>query len=340
MPSQGYPGLPVTVSGKVSSQQDLPLSGRSVKILFDSALAAETQTDADGSFKTTITISAQAKLGQHKVTVAVDPKGLYMGTSQQLTLNVAKMTSKVEVHVPSFVLLPAQIHVEGKVSSASNTLANAQINLKIASVSVATQTLADGSFNATVDIPLSSVFVGYQDLNITVTPAEPWHAAVQAKTSIFVISSANVGFASVAFISISAVAYFRFASGKPKKQKTDTKPVSPVSQPPLAESIVPQTAPLPSKPQFRFDGAKGKVVEAYARAVNAVERAVECTLEPDMTLREFLQQTKPKISNAVQPFAELTELTEKTIYSPFMPEAQHIAKAQELAETVGRLLKQ
>jgi hypothetical protein len=135
------------------------------------------------------------------------------------------------------------------------------------------------------------------------------------------------------------VAYFRFASSKPKKGKGSEKTESPV--PALVPTENPEATPttLASKPQFIYEGAKGKLLKAYVKAVNAVERATECVLAPDMTLREFLHETREKTGDAAQPFTELTDLAERTLYAPFIPEAQHIAKAENLAETIRRSLQ-
>jgi DNA-binding ferritin-like protein len=91
MPAQGYPGLPLTIGGEVTSQQNVPLSGREVRVLLDNSVVATIQTDAGGAFEGQMTIDTQAKIGTHKVTVIVDPKGRYAGTSQELTLSVVKL---------------------------------------------------------------------------------------------------------------------------------------------------------------------------------------------------------------------------------------------------------
>jgi hypothetical protein len=339
VPNEGYPGLSLTVSGKVASEQGTPLNERKVRLILDDSALTEVQTDASGTFQVRFTVSAQAKTGQHKITFIVDPKGVYAGTSQQRTITIVKLASTVEVHAPSFVLLPAEIHVEGTVSSGSSPLNNAEVTLTLASESVVVKSLEDGSFNATINVPLNTVFAGAQELNVTVEPAEPWYMPTQTKTSIFLVSSANVGFASATVISVGAVFYMRFVKSKPKKDEKQlfaTPETAGVTVLPESEATA---VAISSKPEFRFEGAKGKVLEAYAKASKIVESATGSKLQPQMTLREFLQETQPKLHSATELFIKLTGLAEKALYSPYTPEKADIEKAEDLAVKIGEGLQ-
>ncbi|MCW4010278.1 MAG: hypothetical protein NWF05_06620 [Candidatus Bathyarchaeota archaeon] len=336
VPVISYPGLPLSVNGKVTTQQNAPLSGREVSVRFDNNFVARVQTDSAGIYKVQFTVSDNAKTGPHQVAVSVSSAGVYAGTSQQRTVNVTKLTSKVDVHAPSFVLLPAEIHIEGMVSSATIPLENAEVTVTFADISVTVTSMQDGTFNATLSIPLNAMFVGSQDLDITVEPHEPWQANTQTKTSIFIVNSANVGFASIAFISVGAVFYLRFA--RPKRKKAEDKleafPEKEV-QPPEKEN----TTPIPAKPEYKFEGEKGKVVEAYAKALRIVESITGCVLQPQMTLREFLQETKTKLLEAPDEFTKLTALTERTLYSAYPTETQDVTKAETLAATIVEALE-
>ncbi len=95
---------------------------------------------------------------------------------------------------------------------------------------------------------------------------------------------------------------------------------------------------VPVETAFRFEGIKGKVLEAYVKALRAVESMTGSVLVANMTLREFLYEVEPKLGDAVSPFSELTVLAEKTLYSLHAPEAQDVSKAEEYANEIGRML--
>ena len=59
---------------------------------------------------------------------------------------------------------------------------------------------------------------------------------------------------------------------------------------------------------------------------------------PNMTLREYLQTTSPKLKEIANPFSELTVLAEKSLYSPNAPNEADSEKAENLANTIGRTL--
>jgi hypothetical protein len=335
-PSEGYPGLSVAANGKVTSQEGASLSGREVKLLFDGNTVGTAQTDSTGTVSIEFTVNSQTKTGQHNLTMIVSPKGVYAGTSQQRIISIVKMESTVTVEAPSFVILPAEITVNGIVSSASKPLKNAEVTLSLAATKIMVKSLDDGSFNATLTIPLNAVFAGAQNLNVTVKPAQPWQASTQTKTSIFLLSSANVGFASAAFISVGAVFYMRFIRSKPKKGKKESKIATGIT--PQLQSEDASAVSISSKPEFQFEGTKGKILEAYTKALETVKDATQISLEPQMTLREFLQEVKPKLREASEAFSALTSLAERALYSPHAPEAEDIRKAETLGATIWEAL--
>lgn len=335
-PTVAYPGLVYTVSGTVTSQQGTPLNQREVRVLFDGGLTGEIKTYSSGFFSIQSTLDAQTKTGAHILTVSVDPDGDYAGTSQQKTVTVAKIASSVNVHAPPFVFLPAGVQIFGSVSSSSGPLKNAKVSLEFANISTVVRTLDDGTFSSTMNIPLSTVFAGFQNIKVTVEPAEPWQASAQANNSVFVLNSVSIAFTCVASFSVGVVLYARFARSKQKK--SEAKIVIPDNSSAVPENTGTFGVAVPVKAEFRFEGVKGKVLEAYVKALRAVESMTGSVLVANMTLREFLYEAEPKLGDAVSPFSELTVLAEKTLYSPYAPEAQDVSKAEEYANEIGRML--
>jgi hypothetical protein len=330
----GSPGLPLSVKGEVFSQDGTPLNGRQVKVFLDGTMIGQAQTDQTGAFAAQPTINSNTTLGTHSLTVTVDPEGLYNGASAQRTLTVQKRATTVQVTVPSFIMLPSQLHINGTVKSASGPLSGANVQIQFANESAAVKTLDDGSFNLTIDIPLNTVFAGYQILKVSTQPSQPWQAATQKTVSPFVLNSVGLGLALASSLAVVFVMYFRFAKNRNKKAE---KLVESSTVFTLPKKEMPVTV-IPAIRETKLEGLKGKVLKAYIEALKAVQAATGSSLLPDMTLREYITLTSSKIGEAMEPFAELTTLAERSLYSPYAPKEEDSEKAENLANTLRRIL--
>jgi hypothetical protein len=327
-PDTAYPGLPITVKCKVTSEDGTPLGGRRVKLLLDKSLLIEAETDIQGLFEANVTINPKIQAGQHTLTAIVEPYGIYAGASQDRKLTVSKITPEIRIRAPSLLILPAEIYIEGEVRSSLGPLEKATVTLELAGSSAIVETSQDGGFNATMEIPLNLLLAGFQELKANVEPVEPWHAPAQATIRVFIVNPANIGVASAAFISLGAIIYARLSKAKPRrKQIQELTPI-------LREARVAPTL----KPEVKVEGVRGRVVEAYFKAMRIIEAKTGISMKPYMTLREFLSEAKPKLNGVAEAFTELTILTEKTLYSPHTPEAADSMRAEELTLNIWRML--
>lgn len=332
-PAKAHPGLTLTVSGRVISQNK-GADQRTVKLFLNDNLFAQTITDSNGLFKFQSSLSAQATVGAYRLTVSVDSKEVYAGAAHVRALNISKMASNVDVEVPPFVVLPAGVYIEGKVYSTSGPLGQATVTVNMSDFSTVVRTSDDGQFNATLNIPLSAVFVGSQDVLVEVDPVEPWQAFAKVKTNVFVVNSINFGLAVSAFVSFSFMFYVKGRKPKAQEEKK-TKTATAVTLPDSNITLIEE----PFKPEFKLEGTKGGILKAYLKALRAVELASGASLEPQMTLREFLHMIQPKLNDALAAFAELTALSEKALYSHQIPDITDISRAESLAVTVVEALR-
>ncbi len=330
-----YPGLGYTTSGAVTSQEGSPLNQREVSVLFDDQTVGQVETNDSGLFSVESTLSPQSEVGFHSLTVSVDPERLYAGVSQSINVSVIKITSKLSINVPSFVFLPSELHISGSVNSPSGPLKNARVKLEFVNVSNVVTTMNDGSFNSTMNIPLSTIFAGTQNIKVSVTPAEPWQEIAQKNANVFVLNSVSTAVSIAASFSICGVLYLRFAGSKTKKNKEKIVQDDNFAKPQSSATI---GAVIPLKAEFKFEGIKGKVLEAYVKAQRSIELLTGTAMDHDMTLREYLHITEHSLGNAADPFSDLTLFAERVIYSPHMPKEQDLVKAQRDADEIGRIL--
>jgi DNA-binding ferritin-like protein len=332
VPGVAYPGLSLAIEGNVTSQDGTLSIGRQVKILIDDALIAETETNKTGTFTVKPVIDSYAKLGNHNLTVTVEPDGLYAGATVQRTLVVQKRASIVNINAPSFIMLPSQFQISGTVNSASGALREASVLVEFENETAKVKTLDDGSFSLTLNGFLNTGFAGYQGLKVTVQPSESWQAVAETRTRVFVLNSATIGIALVSSFSIFTVTYAKFVKTKRKKGR-----IGEVSMMPSAKGEQTSVS-LAAGPETKFEGIKGEIVKLYIETLKTVQSITGDPLMPYMTLREYMRATASKIGGAADPYFELTMLAERCLYSPYALREKDLQKATSLACAIRRAL--
>jgi len=328
-PDEAYPGLPVVVSGEIAWEGGEAADGRNVKVLLDDGLLA-TLSVQEERFDVEVTPEPGISVGEHTLTVTVDPQGRYAGVSKGTLLNIVRMLPEVDVDAPTFTLIPSTIHVRGKVHSPL-PLEGARVSVEMGDASTEVETLEEGEFSAKLSMGLDLVFVGLEELVVKVEPVEPWHGPVEVKVRVFVINLTNVG------LTVVAAAVLGVLLVTKRRGRTGKEEAPPLDAPLVVERRT-EAAPV-AKPAVKFEGIKGRLLEAYLRAAVVVEEATRVRMEPHMTLREFMREATPRMHSAFEAFARLTALAERALYSSHVPEAEEAAEAEKLTLEVEEVLK-
>ena len=336
LPSDVFPGLGFTVNGKVVSDSGIGLGGRFVSFYWNGDLVGEVQTGQNGEFVYQSVIGSDL-LGQYSFGIEVDAEGVYDGVFREYVVFVKRIGTFVDVDVPSYVIIPAGVFVEGYVRSVSgDSLDDALVTLELSNNSVVVKSFDEGKFNGTVYMPLNLVFVGYQELSVSVDPVEPWQDSFVKRTSVFVVNPFNIGLLSTAFISVGIVFYSRFSASRSKARRMKKEGRSPVGKKESVKMGVEDFSVLPSR---NFSGVKGRIADAYVRALRSVESYTGVSLSSDMSLREFLVVADPKLDKVSLYFGELTFLVERLLYSDYRPHKKKALDAELWADNVVRLVK-
>jgi len=333
IPKEVYPGLPMTIEGEATIMGGVPASLRSVRIFRDGVLLAENQTDLQGRFEVRVVTNPRVPVGKHRLTVGIEPQKVFAGVTYEGELNVVKATSEMSIQVPSILCLPANMYVEGYVYSSFGPVKGALVRLEISEYTITTETLEEGRFEATIYMPLNLVPSGFEELRVSVEPAEPWNAPVQIKRIALVINPANISLMSAAFLSITAAL---FTNPRKTRLTEETVLTAPIVQHKPEIQVVgsPRSEPAP-----RPEDARGRVLEAYLRVVEKIVEVTGILMAPYMTLREFLSAVRPNLKDAVDYFADLTLLAERVLYSPYFPEEDQVSKAEGSTERIMKSLK-
>jgi hypothetical protein len=318
-PEAGHPGLPVTINGQISSTDGTV--DRIIKVLLDNTLLAEEVIR--GEFSLQVTVPQEVSTGEHILTVVATPQWCYSGASKSLTIDISRLPIQADIRLPLLSVVPASIQVRGKVYHRLGPLEDAQVSLTFRESTTTVKTSTDGSFSATIEAPLDLSLIGPQELTITVEPVEPWYAPLQIKRWIFTINPANIGLMLIGFISLGVLAYTRVRA----------RPVRPREEAVIPEAKLrelPAVAP-PPRHKYEFTGIRGRVLSAYLKGLEAVERVTGVSMAPHTTLREFLKAATSQLPTAIKPFTELTTIAEIALYSAHGLDEDTATRAEQLA---------
>ncbi len=318
-PETAYPGLPITISGQVSSTDGTV--DRTIKVLLDNIQLAE--EIIQGEFSLQIAPPPQISTGRHSLTVMAIPQGSYSAASKKLTINILNFPIQADIKVPRLIVTPELIQISGKVYHSLGPVEDARVSLTFGQSSTTIKTSTDGSFATTMEVPLDLSLVGPQELSVIIEPAEPWYASLQIKRGIFTINPANIGLMLIVSITLGILLYTRVRTRVPSPQEEIGIPEAIVREPP---TIAP-----PPGPRYEFTGIKGRILSAYLNGLETVEKVTGVSMAPHTTLREFLKATTPLLPGAVKSFTELTIAAEIAQYSARKLDPSSATSAEQLA---------
>jgi hypothetical protein len=341
IPGKVYPGLPVEISGRISSRGNIV--GRNIKVSLDGEPLFEAATDSYGLFEHQVMLTKETRAGEHKLrfVVAPDNESRSAGTLIDRSLHVVKIAPQIRICAPRAIVLPQIVELTGELypplslqGAVSLTgeihsplsLQGAALTLNMAGVST-TIIIDEGEFELGLDLPFKFNIVGYEDMEVSLAPAEPWHLPTISKVSIFVVNLAYLAIILAALILAGVVFLVKGVRILRRKKSFFALPEklqTPVS---ATEFYLPEFKPASGD-------NKGIILQAYYMTVAAVQKLAQILLKPQMTLREFLSQVTSSLGSFAGLFAKLTGLAEKALYSRYTLGKEEASLAQNLASQV------
>jgi len=324
VPDRVYPGLPFNVTCWITSGISAPPDGRQIEVLWDNQVVAAC-TSSEDELEVKVRPSAGAAVGEHELEVRLKAHERSAGAVAQRTVTVIKAPIEVVVDRLEFDTLSRKLRLAGHLGS-DLPFSSADVRVCLAGASTTVQASTEGTFEATLGLPLGATIMGTQEVEITVEPLESWYLPGRAEASVFAMDIVNLALVSVAALSVGVVLYAR-RRGKPG----ETGPL-----PEKMSSLTPYPGE-PSPPASReAESTPARILACYADAAEAVGRATGISLRPNITLREFLKRTAPELREAAEAFTELTYLSEECLYSPRVPGEASASRAKGLALAVKK----
>ena len=302
-PRSAHPGLPITVSGQVSSTDHN--AERTIELLFDNTPL--TEETVRGQFSLQATLPARISPGKHSLTLVAVPQEHYAGASTTLPISITKLPVQAEIQSPRITILPGQVQLNGQVRYGLSPLQDARVEINFKGVLTTVKTDAQGNFNSTLKAPFDLSLIGPQTLIIAIEPVEPWYAPAKIKKTVLIINPLSSGLMLAAILSLGLI-LFRRVKTSPLHLYRD-EPAVKISQP---ERLI--STPV-STEKTELDDTRNRILSAYNTGLTAIGEITGVSIAPHTTLREYLNAATPRLSNAAKPFSELTTLTENALYS-------------------------
>jgi hypothetical protein len=327
-----YPGREAVVHGMFDYGTSPEHGSREVEIYLDGQTAG--RFSAGTSFTRAFKLDDRITLGEHTLTVSAPADGKYAPVLASVLMNVRRAEVRVEMDLPGLAVIPGTLDVSGRAYSEAGPLEGASINIRTGGNSVQTTTLPDGTFRMEIRNGVELSLLGYQELIVQVSPQEPWNALATATERVFIINILSCsGLALI--IAITGIFVPRRWKRKEVSQKRATLQ-QPVRAPGMTGEGV-TAGKLAGQPQAISERAEagGTLGYWYRLALKAVQRITNLVLRPGQTLREYARETGPRLGRAGQPFRDLTELMERSLYAPWQPGREDLEKGEKLSRQVA-----
>jgi hypothetical protein len=344
VPDKAFPGLPAEIAGSLNTEGNI--AGRTISTLLDGGYLFTIVTGDDGKFRNQVLLGRKIKTGGHKLEFIISADNEYRtaGTSLFRTLHIIKIQPMMSINVPGLVFLPQHIETTGQLFTPVSmhgeiavtgdiyspiALQEAELTMEMAGFT--TQNIInEGSFQVDMRIPFSFNIAGYQQLKAKMLPTDAWHLPVIKTARIFVINLVYLVIILI-ILMLAVVLIFRRLPSILRNQKGKAKELLDISPSPDGQKRrrIPLLIP-------QIGDNRGIIIYAYYLAATAVQKMSRIMIQPQMTVREFSNQTKSTLGRMSSLFTNLTSLAERALYSHHMLDEKEASSAKEAAAKLVR----
>jgi hypothetical protein len=315
VPEMANPGRLFEISGRIREHAPSP-SHRHVTVELDGQPVAEI---ASGAIHVQFAMPDDIIAGPHRLQVRVPEQGRFLAASWTKTIQVSRITPRLEASSPTWVTVPGRFSISGSVASELGPLTGAAVRVSTAGHEYEQTTSESGRFYISGDLPAAMSLGGPTELSITVLPREPWYAPITEPRRLITVNLISVGgLVAVLLVGIAIV-------------------LTQVNRRPLAGAT--REAPEPSAEDVtrgRVAGALAQVrgslaeelVAIYRQVLRRLEVASGIQAEVTTTLREIVQLLPMRAEENT--LWRLTILAELALYSPHPVTPAHVEQARTL----------
>ena len=333
--AQAYPGRDTVIVGHCDYGASPIPDTRNVEVSLDNGPVAELVVAAD--FSANIALPSDITVGNHLITVSVMADGRYGPAVIDTILNVVPAIPVVlTAKLPFVAFIPGRFSIRGKLTSSVGPVAQAGISITFDGKQVHAISNDDGTFFIPVSSDIGFGLFGSQTLQFTVTPSEPWPAAVTLSRKVMTVYAVNCGvfFLILVLLGIILPRRLKFSIRPSAKQKLPQSVIATQSafSATAASNVADNNSndiDFPDK-----NSPAGRLFYWYRIVIRLVQKVSGLLLQPHQTLREYLDDTVKATGAAGKIILEFTRIVEMVLYSSHQVTDNDIKNGEQLARKV------
>lgn len=332
---QAYPGKSLVLSGTLDYEDSPVMNNRQFNIYLNDNFA--TDLIADTFFETSISLPDEIALGNHTIIASSAASGRYAPVIAFLTIDVSQVPVYLDLNIPSLCLIPGTINITGVLYSQLGPLENAVITLGMEDILTHAQISINGEFTGSIHKGMEFSLMGYQQLAIEIQPSEPWNAPLKAIWDIYIINYANIGIILAVLVIISIILRSRMGRryrGYIKPSAGLVKDAAPVPISLTKTKIGKDTVIIWNK--HEKNSLYTHIIDWYIRALKIVAEITSSVLQPHQTIREYAEETGPKLGFLQKVFYEFTCFIERFLYSGHKATEEDVAVSREYSDIIRK----
>jgi hypothetical protein len=299
-PDIAYPGRLFEINGRIREHAP-SASHRHVTVELDGRPVAEI---ASGAIHVQFAMPDDIVAGLHRLEVRVPEQGRYRAASWTKTLQVSRITPRIEASFPTRVTVPGRFSISGSVASELGSLTGAAVRVSIAGHEYEQMTSKSGGFRISGGLPAALNLGGPTELSITVLPREPWYAPITEPRRLITVNLISVGGLGAVLLVGIAITLIRVNRGPlvGARREAPEPAAENVAQDPAAAALA----------QVRGSLAE-ELVAIYRRVFRRLEVTSGIQAEVTTTMREFVELLPLRAEGDT--VWRLTVLAELALYS-------------------------
>ncbi len=314
-PETAVPGRLFEISGRIREHAPLP-SRRHATVELDGQPIAEI---ASGAIHVQFAMPDDIVAGLHRVEVRVPEQGRYLAARWTKTIQVSRITPRVEASSPTWVIVPGKFSISGSAASDIGPLTGAAVQASIAGHQYEQLTSESGGFQISNHLPAAVNLGGPAELSITVLPREPWYAPVTATRRPIMVNLIGIG-GLIAVLLVGIAVVLTQVNRRPLVGTTRESP-----EPATVEVV--QGRPAGAVIRVRSSLAE-ELIAIYGRVLRRLEVAFGMQANVTTTLREFVEVLPLRAEGDA--LWRLTALAELALYSPHPITLAQVEQARAL----------
>ncbi len=299
---KALPGKYFAIEGSLGAEMPYPY--RQVRVYWVNETIV-LQMGEDGTFKAILYTPEAIAEGKYVLKADAPPSGIFAPATATSYVDIQRMPLNVTLDIPQVVFAGVEASIKGKVNYPGIERFNVTAKLDLGREEHWEATSGE-EFDLKIN-PSMTTLTEYQTYRIQVNPQLPWYSKSSVEGTFLIVNPLTISIP-VGVISIFSVKFLKEDRRKAVKGEQEA----------LTETATQRTY----QKEYYVEKGLEWLMDSYWQAVVVVSNITGVEIAPSMTIREYLNITKPRLGEVYESFEKLSEMAEKALYSPSIIEEE------------------